>query len=50
LFGFYDGRILVAQYIRPEPAIERFLAGLQNVLAQSKTGVKKLLIIFVGSI
>ena len=50
LFGFYDGRILIAQYLRPEPAIERFLVGLQHVLAQSKAGVKKSLIVLVGSV
>jgi len=48
LFGFHDGRILVPQYIRPQPAVQRFLVGFQNVRAQSKTGVKKRLIIPVG--
>ena len=28
LFGFHDGRILVSQYIRPEPAVQSFLIGL----------------------
>ena len=50
LFGFHDGRILVPQYIRPEPAVQRFLVGLQNVRAQSKTGVKKRLIVLVGGV
>jgi hypothetical protein len=50
LFGLYDGCVLVPQYIRPEPAIECFLVGLQNVLAQSKTGVKKRLVVFVGDV
>jgi hypothetical protein len=39
-----------AQHIRPEPAVQCFLIGLQNVLAQAKAGVKKNLIVFVGSI
>lgn len=50
LFGFYDGCILVPQDIRPEPAIERFLVGFQNVLAQSKTRVKKRLVVLVGDV
>ena len=27
LFGFDDGRVLVPQYVRPEPAVQRFLVG-----------------------
>ena len=41
LFGFHDGRILIPQYVRPEPAVECFLVAFQNVLAQPKTDVKK---------
>src|SRR5271163_681802 len=33
LFGLCDGSILVTQPIRPEPAVQCFLVGLQNVLA-----------------
>src|ERR1017187_2184177 len=50
LFGFHDGRILVSQDIRPEPAVQRFLVRLQNIRAQPKTGVKKRLIILVGGV
>jgi hypothetical protein len=39
-----------AQYVRPEPAVERFLVWFQNVLGQSKTGVKKRLVVFVGGV
>jgi hypothetical protein len=48
LFGFHDGRVLIPQYVRPEPAVECFLVGFQNVLAQSKTGVKKSLVVLGG--
>jgi hypothetical protein len=50
LFGFHDGRILVSQDIRPEPAVQRFLVRLQNIRALPKTGVKKRLIILVGGV
>jgi len=50
LFGLCNGSILVTQHIRPEPAVQCFLIGLQNALAQAKAGVKKNLIAFVGSI
>ena len=50
LFGLCDRDILVAQHIWPEPAVQGFLVGLQNIFAQAEAGVKEGLIILVGSI
>ena len=50
LFGFAHRRILVAQHVRGEPALQRLLVGLQNVAAQAKAGMKKGLVVFLESI
>jgi hypothetical protein len=50
LFGLSDRRILVPQHVWPEPAVQRFLVGPQNVLAQAEASVKKHLIIFVRGV
>ena len=50
LLGLGNRRILVAQYIRVEPALQRLFVGLQNVAAQAKAGVKKGLVVFLKSI
>jgi hypothetical protein len=47
LFRLCNGNILITQRVGPEPAVQRFLVGFQNVLAQAKAGVKEGLIILV---
>jgi hypothetical protein len=48
LFGFGNGRILIPQYVWPEPTVQRFLVGPQRVTTHTRAGVKKRPIIFVG--
>ena len=50
LLRFGDGRVLVAKRVRPEPAIDGFLVGLQHVLAQAKAGMQKRLVVFVRGV
>ena len=50
LLGLGDGRVMVLERIRPQPAVERGLIRLQHVLAQRETGVQESLIVLAGGV
>jgi hypothetical protein len=49
-FAFATRRVLVPQYVRPEPPLYGLLIGLQDVLPETEAGVKKRLIFFTRGI
>jgi len=50
LFGFNHGRLLVAQHVRPKPAVQRFPVGPQSITAQAEARMKKRAILLVDGI
>jgi hypothetical protein len=48
--GLGDSGVLIPKHVRPKPSINGFLVGLQYVLSQDKSGMKKRLIVLVCSV